>query len=59
MKYFLFFVFQSLYLAPIMRFGNEEQKEKYVTPFVNGDRVGCFGLSEPGMTIYSCINCDN
>ncbi|XP_072044368.1 short-chain specific acyl-CoA dehydrogenase, mitochondrial-like isoform X1 [Amphiura filiformis] len=38
----------SLYLAPIMRFGNEEQKQKYITPFVNGDRVGCFGLSEPG-----------
>ncbi|XP_033118920.1 short-chain specific acyl-CoA dehydrogenase, mitochondrial-like isoform X2 [Anneissia japonica] len=38
----------SLYLAPIMTYGNEEQKQKYVTPFVDGSRVGCFGLSEPG-----------
>lgn len=38
----------SLYLGPIQKFGNEEQKEKFVKPFVNGDRVGCFGLSEPG-----------
>ncbi|XP_077995488.1 short-chain specific acyl-CoA dehydrogenase, mitochondrial-like [Glandiceps talaboti] len=38
----------SLYLAPILQFGNEAQKEQYITPFVNGDRVGCFGLSEPG-----------
>merc|ERR1719354_1513401 len=29
----------SLYLAPA---------EKYVRPFVTGDKVGCFGLSEPG-----------
>lgn len=38
----------SLYLGPIQKFGNEEQIENYVKPFVNGDRVGCFALSEPG-----------
>ncbi|XP_071945357.1 short-chain specific acyl-CoA dehydrogenase, mitochondrial-like isoform X2 [Antedon mediterranea] len=38
----------SLYLSPIMEFGNEEQKQKYISPFVDGSRVGCFGLSEPG-----------
>ncbi|XP_002730394.1 short-chain specific acyl-CoA dehydrogenase, mitochondrial-like [Saccoglossus kowalevskii] len=38
----------SLYLGPLLYYGTEAQKEKYVTPFVNGDRVGCFGLSEPG-----------
>lgn len=38
----------SLYLAPIISFGNEAQFEKYVTPFLNGDKIGCFGLSEPG-----------
>ena len=31
-----------------MKFGNEEQIEKFAKPFLDGDRVGCFGLSEPG-----------
>ncbi|XP_071448455.1 short-chain specific acyl-CoA dehydrogenase, mitochondrial [Hetaerina americana] len=38
----------SLYLGPIQKFGTKEQKEKFVRPFTNGDRVGCFALSEPG-----------
>ncbi|XP_046386511.1 short-chain specific acyl-CoA dehydrogenase, mitochondrial [Ischnura elegans] len=38
----------SLYLGPVAKFGNKEQKEKFVRPFTNGDRVGCFALSEPG-----------
>ncbi|XP_033628341.1 short-chain specific acyl-CoA dehydrogenase, mitochondrial-like [Asterias rubens] len=38
----------SLYLGPIMKFGNEGQIEKFAKPFLDGDRVGCFGLSEPG-----------
>lgn len=38
----------SLYLGPIMGFGNEKQKEKFVSTYTNGDRVGCFALSEPG-----------
>lgn len=38
----------SLYLGPLEKFGNEKQKEKYITPFTTGDRVGCFALSEPG-----------
>lgn len=38
----------SLYLGPIMNFGNELQKEIYVRPFTDGSRVGCFALSEPG-----------
>ena len=24
------------------------QKEKYLTPFTTGEKIGCFGLSEPG-----------
>jgi butyryl-CoA dehydrogenase len=35
-------------MNPIMEFGTEQQKEKWVKPFVGGDRVGCFALSEPG-----------
>ena len=31
-----------------MYYGNEEQKEKFITPFTTGERVGCFCLSEPG-----------
>ncbi|XP_008547611.1 short-chain specific acyl-CoA dehydrogenase, mitochondrial [Microplitis demolitor] len=38
----------SLYLGPIEKFGNEKQKEKYVIPFTDGTKVGCFALSEPG-----------
>lgn len=38
----------SLYLGPLDKFGNEKQKDKYIRPFTNGERVGCFALSEPG-----------
>jgi butyryl-CoA dehydrogenase len=38
----------SLYCEPIMKFGNEEQKNNFVTPFAKGDKLGCFALSEPG-----------
>jgi len=38
----------SLYLGPIEKWGNEEQKKKFITPFLTGERVGCFALSEPG-----------
>ncbi|KAJ8972110.1 hypothetical protein NQ314_000336 [Rhamnusium bicolor] len=38
----------SLYLGPILHWGTPDQKEKFVKPFTNGDKVGCFALSEPG-----------
>lgn len=38
----------SLYLGPVLKFGNADQKEKFIKPFVDGNRVGCFALSEPG-----------
>ncbi|XP_067861763.1 short-chain specific acyl-CoA dehydrogenase, mitochondrial isoform X2 [Heptranchias perlo] len=38
----------SLYLGPILKFGSEEQKHKWITPFTDGTKIGCFGLSEPG-----------
>uniref|UniRef100_A0A4W3HQT2 short-chain acyl-CoA dehydrogenase n=1 Tax=Callorhinchus milii TaxID=7868 RepID=A0A4W3HQT2_CALMI len=38
----------SLYLGPILKFGSEEQKQKWITPFTNGTKIGCFALSEPG-----------
>ncbi|XP_076303524.1 activator-recruited cofactor subunit 42 isoform X1 [Lasioglossum baleicum] len=41
-------VHNSLYLGPIEKFGNDRQKEKYITPFVTASKIGCFALSEPG-----------
>ncbi|WAR02256.1 ACADS-like protein [Mya arenaria] len=38
----------SLYLGPIKAYATPAQKEKFMKPFLNGDRVGCFALSEPG-----------
>jgi len=38
----------SLYLGPVKYFGNEQQKEDFITPFVSGEKIGCFCLSEPG-----------
>ena len=34
--------------APIMTFGTEEQKKKYVVPLAKGEKLGAFGLTEPG-----------
>lgn len=38
----------SLYLGPINQFGNSKQKEQYISPYLSGEKVGCFALSEPG-----------
>lgn len=38
----------SLYLGPLMAYGNDSQKNQYVKPYTTGERVGCFALSEPG-----------
>ena len=37
----------SLCSEPIYLFGNEEQKQKYLAPLIRGEKVGCFGLTEP------------
>ena len=38
----------SLATWPILAFGSEEQKEKYLPKLASGEWVGCFCLSEPG-----------
>ncbi|KAM8743544.1 short-chain specific acyl-CoA dehydrogenase, mitochondrial isoform 1-T1 [Acanthopagrus schlegelii] len=38
----------SLYIGPVLKFGTEEQKRQWITPFTTGEKVGCFALSEPG-----------
>jgi butyryl-CoA dehydrogenase len=30
-----------------MKFGTEEQKAQFLTPFARGEKLGCFGLTEP------------
>jgi butyryl-CoA dehydrogenase len=37
----------SLGAHPIYKYGNEEQKEKYLKPLAKGDKLGAFGLTEP------------
>ena len=37
----------SLYCAPVHRYGTEEQKKKLLVPFARGERIGCFALTEP------------
>ena len=38
----------SLCCDPIMTFGTEEQKAKYLVPLAKGEKLGAFGLTEPG-----------
>ena len=38
----------SLCIDPIMTFGTEEQKQKYVPDLASGRKIGAFGLTEPG-----------
>jgi alkylation response protein AidB-like acyl-CoA dehydrogenase len=38
----------SLYGDPIVRFGTDEQKKKYLPGVCSGDQIGAFALSEPG-----------
>ncbi|ADO72128.1 acyl-CoA dehydrogenase [Stigmatella aurantiaca] len=37
----------SLYCDPVSKYGNEEQKKEFLTPFASGEKLGCFGLTEP------------
>ena len=37
-----------LAVFPIMTFGTEEQKQKHLVPLAKGEKIGAFGLTEPG-----------
>jgi glutaryl-CoA dehydrogenase len=37
----------SLVMYPIYKFGNEEQRRKYLPKLASGEFIGCFGLTEP------------
>ncbi|MBW3581626.1 MAG: acyl-CoA dehydrogenase [Euryarchaeota archaeon] len=38
----------SLYSWPLYTFGDEEQHKKWLTPHLKGEKLGAYGLSEPG-----------
>ncbi len=38
----------SLGIVPIVLFGNEAQKQKYLPPHASGEKMACFGLTEAG-----------
>jgi butyryl-CoA dehydrogenase len=38
----------SLTCYPILAFGTDAQKKKWLTPLAKGEKLGCFALSEPG-----------
>jgi butyryl-CoA dehydrogenase len=40
-------VCNSLVCWPLMKFGTDAQKEKYLKPVASGKVLGCFGLTEP------------
>ncbi len=38
----------SLTAAPVARWGNDEQKKRFLEPMARGQKLGAFALSEPG-----------
>jgi butyryl-CoA dehydrogenase len=38
----------SLVCDPLLHFGSEEQKRNFLTPLARGEKLGAFGLTEPG-----------
>jgi butyryl-CoA dehydrogenase len=37
----------SLYCEPVYKFGTPEQKQRFLTPYASGQKLGCFSLTEP------------
>jgi butyryl-CoA dehydrogenase len=37
----------SLYCDPVYKFGTDAQRERWLAPFARGEKLGCFGLTEP------------
>src|SRR5689334_11926842 len=38
----------ALVMYPIYAFGSDEQKDKWLPQLAKGEKIGCFGLTEPG-----------
>src|SRR5271169_1283668 len=41
-------VLGALVMYPILQYGSEEQKSRWLPRLQAGDAIGCFGLTEPG-----------
>ncbi len=37
----------ALVMYPIYTYGSEEQKDRWLSKLANGEKIGCFGLTEP------------
>jgi len=37
----------SLVCDPLLRFGSDDQKQRFLRPLASGEKLGCFALSEP------------
>jgi butyryl-CoA dehydrogenase len=37
----------SLFCDPVLRFGDDRQKERFLAPYARGEKIGCFALTEP------------
>lgn len=37
----------SLYCDPVHHFGSDDVREQFLKPFASGEKLGCFGLTEP------------
>src|ERR1700739_4742615 len=38
----------ALVMYPILTYGSEDQKERWLSKLQSGEAIGCFGLTEPG-----------
>src|SRR5580698_4228928 len=37
----------SLFCDPVYKFGTDDQRKRVLTPVARGEKLGCFGLTEP------------
>ncbi|AEA12186.1 Butyryl-CoA dehydrogenase [Thermoproteus uzoniensis 768-20] len=43
----VYFGTNELFVTPILLFGTEEQKQKYIPPIARGEKLGAFAVTEP------------
>jgi alkylation response protein AidB-like acyl-CoA dehydrogenase len=41
-------VHTDMVMPPLNQFGSSEQKERYLSPSIAGEKIACLGISEPG-----------
>ena len=47
----------ALVMYPILTYGSEEQKQRWLPQLQSGEAIGCFGLTEPGFRLESRPAC--